>query len=1291
MAQDSRRDRAVICHALMPTLVVTGLQAALPAEPRITPATSTPPTTVVGERHYCFAKRKPTRPATFNFDDLAGWTVASHGNAKGEMIRTREAQIWSRYVAKVRVCLRRPDRIECRPARPMALPRDFDCVNIWVRADKWYVYAKPRVTMRLSLRLRDSSREEHIVSLGAFPYKDWFLAHRRVVRLPHAAPGTRAKGGDGNGRLDAPATLEAIIVDGDTGGKTAALYLDHVSFYKEELKPIQLEPQPAKRLFPTTPDTILPTCHGKRQVRAEANPQRATFTSRGEDGTLVYQIDPSKPGFAGVSARWDAGPRFRPLAGAGPCLVGPERDQALPADDPNVRWETLAARLDRGTYDVSWRMTAGGISAAGTTRCQLKGKSLVIDIRSPGGHVAGVRLGRCEGLERPKLVRVPFLCLRPNDPHVLCAQGLFVSAFIDWYVSDASTLEGGAAALSRTAAQFNGGCRYLPKTDGRRNDARARIFLTVSPRFDEVLPNIPNPPNPYAKMMVHRAWWDVGVARMDRIERMYRWGLRGAMMEYNGVIWERGTDFIRRAFYGDAGINVGADKMAAFSEKVRNMGYLFGLHTDFCIIPPGVFRCWDEDLVTRTSDGDWRPLWGRCYAVKVSRAEEIQRKYGRVNKEVFGTCCGYSDVTTALSPSANVDYDARVPMAGKFRGQFEAYGRMLRAECDTAQGPVISEGPHQWLYAGLPAGNYGQMAGTNKHRRPMLVDFDLLKIHPLQCDTGIGMPYMFYGRAVRPTVRNAGLHSDWFDRWIAWTLACGHIAQLTSDWRDAGLLKSFYMVQPAQRHYALVPVQRIRYFDGERLVTTSDAIRSGALERSQVCVEYANGLTVFVNGSWADDWLVAAAGDTWLLPPAGFLLHRPGKLLEYSALVGSSRVDYVETADACYVDGRGRWTGTRVLASDAAAACFRDDAERGVLWVVPAMSAEVIGFSPQHFGLGRGGFRVTAYGFKDALGDVGYRAMGDKIAIRPGKGAAAYKVVQYADGRPESAEPTRSRPAVDFVLSPRRWLGVRAGQPMRAKVVARLAKEGQAAVEVELPDGRTLSRKPLLGEGLARSMAITLPPPDPHGSTVAIELSADGETVQKRFRLVATEAKAALTDLMSASVPRVWGYCRRGASERVSSEPQGPGYARFQRASGTCGGKRRRAFAAPPVFDRGPHGYVFGEVEVQLPPEETALAFGIGINDSSPSPDGVVFAVRVADENGRTRKLFKAHHSNGPWRDERISLKEFAGQWVKIRFTTDCGPQDNATGDSARWAEPRIEPRGPVYDVTVQEVAGRGQ
>jgi hypothetical protein len=199
-----------------------------------------------------------------------------------------------------------------------------------------------------------------------------------------------------------------------------------------------------------------------------------------------------------------------------------------------------------------------------------------------------------------------------------------------------------------------------------------------------------------------------------------------------------------------------------------------------------------------------------------------------------------------------------------------------------------------------------------------------------------------------------------------------------------------------------------------------------------------------------------------------------------------------------------------------------------------------------------------------------------------------------------------------------------------------------------------------------------LPWPEETDDLLRVRVTREAHTVERRFAFSVEPEPSAPIRLLDPELHVTWGYCRRGSPEVVSSVPRGPGYVRFQRSSGTCGGVRRPAFAAPPVFDHEPHGAVFGQVALQLPDEPTDLQFGTGITDTSPSSDGVVFCVRLTDAAGAVHELFRAVHTNGPWRDERVSLAPFAGQWVELRFETDCGANDDPGGDSARWAEPLI-------------------
>ena len=71
--------------------------------------------------------------------------------------------------------------------------------------------------------------------------------------------------------------------------------------------------------------------------------------------------------------------------------------------------------------------------------------------------------------------------------------------------------------------------------------------------------------------------------------------------------------------------------------------------------------------------------------------------------------------------------------------------------------------------------------------------FDLLKMHPLQMDAGMGDPGMFFRGAP---------HN--LEQYIATTLAYGHIG-FASWGSHSGLMKIYYMLQALERHYVMVP------------------------------------------------------------------------------------------------------------------------------------------------------------------------------------------------------------------------------------------------------------------------------------------------------------------------------------------------------------------------------------------------------------------------------------------------------------------------------------------------------
>jgi len=273
------------------------------------------------------------------------------------------------------------------------------------------------------------------------------------------------------------------------------------------------------------------------------------------------------------------------------------------------------------------------------------------------------------------------------------------------------------------------------------------------------------------------------------------------------------------------------------------------------------------------------------------------------------------------------------------------------------------------------------------------VDFDLLKMHPLMTDFGMGMPSMFYPRRGGEWQTDRRRTSPWLDRFLTSTLAFGHIGFLPLEWGFDGALKAYYTTNAVQQHYALVPVEAIRYFDGQRLLTTSEAIRTGAHKRGQVYVRYRSGLQLWCNLSFDQDWQVECDGQTYLLPPTGHLAFLEGKLLQYSAMVDGRRMDYVRSPDYVYVDTRDRLAAVGPVVCKGAVA-IKPLPEANTWAVIPATSCDELSLRPTHLGLAPsqvvGADAIDLEG--KSLGPAEVRVSNLGQTIFPVKGAVRYRV-----------------------------------------------------------------------------------------------------------------------------------------------------------------------------------------------------------------------------------------------------------------------------------------------------------
>jgi len=919
--------------------VLALLPAGLLAQQKVVPAINeVDPWQQVGQQPYEFTwTERAQDPRTLvDFQDLKGWTLELYGGAQGELRRSREQQLWGEYVAKIVYSGGRAEsRVIARPPQPVPIPGGFDSIDLWGYGNRWsWVPDATTPPAEVAVLVQDARGKEFRIQLTDVQWKQWWLIHRRIPRQIMA-------------QIVLPARFSGIEISNAANPQPRYFFCDSLAFYKEELKPLTFQPQPKRNLkpyrdevvgtntgpgtlpFPTREETILPTNFEKDfkvSVR-QAGPSRFELRYEGRDGTVAYDYSPAKGRLSELTVRVNGGTAFEPLDGGGvrfvdtPAGVVPE-GELVSAELAN---DAVEARFRMGSRLVDYKL-------------HLWQKSLVLDAWCEGGEATELSFGRVSGIAHPRLITVPYITYGPTNPRVLlsgdAAHSVFTSIWFDWYRSNASQPNFTAdPKVSGDSAEINGGMRYLPKTDGLRNNLYERIFITNSPNYEETLPTIANPPSIRQAEGKQVVWTvtepDSFVRDHERCARIRAYGLDKVMQHSHEVTWRDEGDSNTLKLH--AAPQKGGDAMLKWYIQAQNeMGWLQGVYTNYCDFNT-VNENWNPDHVQRTPEGEWRRAWPRNYALKPAKAVEFDDYYAQRIKEKFGVKMSYTDVHTAVEPWDYCDFDARVPGAGTFAATFYAYGQLLRND-QQVYGPTQSEGSYQWLYAGLTSGSYGWVyTKENLLTRPLDVSFKLRKILPLECDYGMGDTGYYLAQLDKDWLTSPK-RREYVDLFLATAIAYGNMGWLVADFDPAepfyveALARSYYMMQQLQQQYAFSEPKVIEYADGAgKFLNPSEAIATGARAEGHLHVVHENGTEVWVNRASAGAWTVTdSSGATHELPVSGWLaINSQNHFREESATVSGHRIDTVQAPDCDFLDGRGQWTENGNLGATGSVALRR--------------------------------------------------------------------------------------------------------------------------------------------------------------------------------------------------------------------------------------------------------------------------------------------------------------------------------------------------------------------------------
>ena len=996
----------IAASVLLATLMILMLPCAVRAaetSPTIVRAKPIPADEAPSRRPYemVWANRRPPRTPLVDFDSLDGWTLECSDGAEGELFCSQKQRVWESPVARlVYRGTSAKSAVVLRPPKPVPIlisstgeavsaPSSVAAATVWIYGNNWSWSPDPTTPqVGVGLLIRDRDGKTYVLDIARVGWKEWWLVHKIIPKEILAK---------------APLQLIGIRIGGCANKDNRELYFEDLCFFEESLKPLSFEGRPKRGIdpfpgqdvganrgwgrlpFPTRKETILP----ENLASSFKSRLESSLVPRGRSGSDDLIADAHKALsyrfiYEGTDAQLEYGVRPTSNTYWGPVTVklgGVTIGQALVGAGPVFASELKNLHLTRTTVKGNvlhavWQGSSGEDKAIIESDMRLWQKSLVVDYICRGGFATELSYGRITQVEKPELILLPYLNYGGHHLNILMSHGtkpFFASVWTDWYRSNASTPYAEDKVVG-DKVRLNGGVRYLPKTDGKRNDLFERVFITFSPTFEETLPTIPNPPAKRGKEAGTRLWQESWGPQnyereQERSKRFRAYGIEMLTQCNHEITWRDGGESF--TFRTKAAPGRGGDEaLQRYVKAQRSLGWRSGLYTNYTDYAP-VNEFWDTDMVMRRSSGDLVTAWPRCYSPKALFAVEMDRKLAPLIQKKFNTNAAYTDVHTSVAPWDRTDYDARVPGAGTFAATFYAYGELLLHDQNIYNGHCWSEGNHQWLYAGLCVGNYGlTYSQLRLWEYPYLPHFDLLKMHPLSVDIGVPWTAQFYkGKEGWNKPENIVSSSDQF---IAATIAYGHIGWLVEEQHGIRqACRSYYMLQQLQSRYVMLKPQEIQYGADGGTISASEAFVGGEWKKSRLFIRYPNSLQIWVNGNPEEVWKVTCDGVAHLLPPHGWLAVKEGEFYECSELGNGKRYDHVSSPEYVFGDGRGALRTFDGIATSGSIAVRRSNNKRGLSIVAIEGVGEIGITSPQR-----------RFGARDVRTEIARIAGANRISAR---------------------------------------------------------------------------------------------------------------------------------------------------------------------------------------------------------------------------------------------------------------------------------------------------------------------
>jgi len=644
-------------------------------------------------------------------------------------------------------------------------------------------------------------------------------------------------------------------------------------------------PLDLRRLASVQNGEVAPPSGFAGQITSEVSTNSAMLTYRGEDGTLQYQWIPSAAADDPPLGRW----RLRAK------LHGQTAFAEVPlAGDARLEWAQTAkftsSRLEPvpgGAACISSYEVGGHLA---TLRCtaELSGKSLVLEVGCDVPQIAALDAGRWGPVLHRRPVTVPYYS---GQVFYLEQENLFVNAFLDWTKSSASQFE--------NARAIYGAC-----TDATRVPLHERVVYCAAWHAEETLPNVPNPPSPFRSHLGDKIVLDIWGGQFDDIahnlDTLHDYGLDHCVAIIHD--WQRSGYDNALPAHVPANARLGGEAgMKRLVATAKRLGYDIALHENYVDYYPNYEGFNPADLALDANSNRVKAWFNpgtkiQSFAVQPHAMAALARGQSPQILERYQPNADYLDVHSAVPPWFHVDFRAGAEGAASFQPVRDAHRQLWAYERATYSGPVLGEGANHWFWSGMLDGVEAQFGvgwpGNSGRTAPLMVDFDLLKIHPLQFNHGMG----YYDRWWSTPTWGSRPPMEVLDQYRMQEVIYGHAGFLGGANNVLMAWLEHHLLSSVTARYAAAAAVKIQYQVNGLWVDGTQAAQSANWNR--VRVTYDNGLAVTANNE------AEALDESGLtLPQYGWLASGAG-VTAWTALLQGVIADYAQTADSTFANAR---------------------------------------------------------------------------------------------------------------------------------------------------------------------------------------------------------------------------------------------------------------------------------------------------------------------------------------------------------------------------------------------------